>query len=64
MRTWNARCQLTSITDPDLLKASHIKPWANCTTVEERLDPMNGLLLSALWDAAFDRGLISFSDSG
>lgn len=25
---------------------------------------MNGLLLSALWDAAFDRGLISFSEDG
>ena len=24
----------------------------------------NGLLLSALWDAAFDRGLVSFADDG
>jgi hypothetical protein len=24
----------------------------------------NGLLLSALWDAAFDKGLISFADDG
>lgn len=64
MRTWNARCPLTGITDPALLRASHIKPWADCTTTEERLDPMNGLLLSALWDAAFDRGLVSFSDTG
>jgi predicted restriction endonuclease len=24
----------------------------------------NGLLLSALWDAAFDRGIISFADDG
>lgn len=55
---------VTGITDPALLRASHIKPWKDCTTTEERLDPMNGLLLSALWDAAFDRGLISFSDAG
>lgn len=30
----------------------------------DRLDVYNGLLLSALWDAAFDRGLITFGDSG
>ncbi|MEI2776028.1 MAG: HNH endonuclease signature motif containing protein [Tetrasphaera sp.] len=64
MRQWNARCPLTGITDPALLRASHIKPWADCTTDAERLDPMNGLLLSALWDAAFDRGLVSFADTG
>jgi hypothetical protein len=28
------------------------------------LDVYNGLLLSALWDAAFDSGLISFADDG
>jgi hypothetical protein len=64
LRHWNARCPITGITDLALLRASHIKPWADCTTTEERLDPMNGLLLSALWDAAFDRGLVSFSDDG
>jgi len=26
--------------------------------------PHNGLLLSALWDAAFDRGLVTFEDNG
>jgi putative restriction endonuclease len=31
---------------------------------EQRLDVHNGLLLSALWDAAFDSGLISFSADG
>lgn len=64
MKTWNARCPLTGISDPALLRASHIKPWADCMGAEERLDPMNGFLLSALWDAAFDRGLVSFSDAG
>ena len=64
MQVWGARCPLTGITDPALLRASHIKPWADCTLTEERLDPMNGLLLSALWDAAFDRGLVGFTDDG
>jgi hypothetical protein len=63
MNYWNGRCPMTGITDPELLRASHILPWAGCTDAQ-RLDVHNGLLLSALWDAAFDRGLISFADNG
>ena len=61
---WGSCCPLSGITDTQLLKASHMKPWADCETDAERLDPYNGLLLSALWDAAFDTGLISFDDGG
>ncbi len=61
---WGGRCPLTGISDPALLRASHIVPWAECTTDAERLDVHNGLLLSALWDAAFDAGLVSFADDG
>lgn len=61
---WQARCPLTGITDGPLLRASHIIPWKDCTTDAERLDVHNGLLLSALWDAAFDRGLVTFEDEG
>jgi hypothetical protein len=61
---WNAHCPLTGITDPALLRASHIVPWAECESDAFRLDVHNGLLLSALWDAAFDAGLISFADDG
>jgi len=61
---WNGRCPLTGITDPALLRASHIVPWAECESDALRLDVHNGLLLSALWDAAFDAGLISFTDDG
>lgn len=64
MAYWGARCPLTGITDPALLRASHIKPWARCDSDAERLDVHNGLLLSALWDAAFDRGLVTFEDDG
>ena len=39
-------------------------PWAECETDALRLDVHNGLLLSALWDAAFDAGLVSFDDEG
>jgi hypothetical protein len=46
-----------------LPRASHIVPWSDCDDVQ-RLDVHNGLLLSALWDAAFDKGLVSFNDDG
>jgi hypothetical protein len=61
---WQGRCPLTGITDTALLRASHIKPWAKCDTDAERLDVHNGFLLSALWDAAFDRGLVTFDSDG
>jgi predicted restriction endonuclease len=60
---WGGRCPLTGITEPALLRASHIVPWAECDDTR-RLNVHNGLLLSALWDAAFDKGLISFADDG
>ena len=61
---WQGRCVLTGIATPELLRASHIRPWAQCETDEQRLDVHNGLLLSALWDAAFDAGLVTFDDEG
>jgi len=61
---WGGRCPLTGIAEPALLRASHILPWAECGSDEQRLDVHNGLLLSALWDAAFDAGLVSFADDG
>jgi hypothetical protein len=61
---WGGVCPLTGISHPRLLRASHMQPWANCTTDAERLDVHNGLLLAAHLDAAFDAGLISFTDAG
>jgi len=64
MDYWQGRCPLTGIDDAALLRASHIIPWRLCETDAERLNVHNGLLLSALWDAAFDKGLVSFDDDG
>lgn len=61
---WGGCCAVTGLSEPRLLRASHIKPWAQCESDAERLDVYNGLLLSAHLDAAFDAGLISFSDEG
>jgi hypothetical protein len=60
---WGGLCPLTGIAEPALLRASHIVPWSECDDAA-RLDVHNGLLLSALWDAAFDAGLVSFGDDG
>jgi putative restriction endonuclease len=57
-------CRLTGITNPSLLIASHIKPWRLCASAAERLDGMNGLLLTPDADHLFDRGFISFEDDG
>lgn len=61
---WNGACPMTGITNPELLRASHIIPWAKCESDDERLNVYNGLLLSSLWDAAFDAGLLTFADDG
>ncbi|RWH83965.1 MAG: HNH endonuclease [Mesorhizobium sp.] len=64
MEYWNGSCPLSGISNPGLLRASHIMPWSDCATDAQRLDVHNGLLLSALWDAAFDAGLVTFDEDG
>lgn len=56
-------CRVTGVTNKALLIASHIKPWCECDNTE-RLDGNNGLLLSPHIDKLFDRGWITFTDSG
>ena len=58
---YGGRCALTGINIPELLLASHIIPWADKSHQKDRLNPCNGICLSALYDRAFDRGLITFS---
>lgn len=62
MAYWGNACAVTGISVPEVLRASHAKPWADCATNEERLDVYNGFLLSANLDALFDRFLISFTN--
>jgi hypothetical protein len=61
---WEGRCAVTGLAVPELLRASHIKPWADCETDAERLDVFNGLLLAPQFDALFDAGFITVSDGG
>lgn len=60
---WEGCCTITGLAVPELLRASHIKPWADCADAE-RLDVFNGILLAPHLDAAFDRGFITLADDG
>ena len=57
LNNYENRCAITGIDIPELLVASHIIPWAD--REDTRLDPENGICLSALYDKAFDKGLIT-----
>ena len=48
---------MTGLADQRLLIASHIVPWSKDKA--NRLNPSNGLCLSALHDKAFDQGLVT-----
>lgn len=61
---WEGRCAVTGLAVPALLRASHIKPWADCASDAERLDVYNGLLLAPHLDAAFDEGFVTVQDDG
>ena len=61
LANYGGRCALTKIDIPQLLLASHIIPWSDKSYTKERLNPCNGICLSALYDKAFDKGLITFS---
>ena len=60
LNNFGGRCGVTGLAVRELLVASHIVPWG--THPEHRLNVCNGLSLSRLHDAAFDRGLITFSE--
>lgn len=60
LNNFGGRCGVSQLGVPELLIASHILPWG--AHVSERLNVRNGLCLSRLHDAAFDRGLITFDD--
>lgn len=63
LKRFGSACCMTGLTNLRLLIASHIVPWSKSLPTQ-KLDPDNGLLLSVSMDALFDKGLISFSDTG
>ena len=61
---WGGACAVTGVSLPEVLRASHIKPWSECESDMERLDVFNGFLLTANLDALFDKFLITFDRDG
>ena len=57
LSSYGSMCCMTGISEPGLLIASHIKPWS--VDKSNRLNPRNGLCLSALHDRAFDQGFLT-----
>jgi len=60
LSSYRGRCCMSGLSDSRLLVASHIVPWSKDKA--NRLNPSNGLCLSAIHDKAFDKGLITLDD--
>ncbi len=60
LSSYRGRCCMSGLSDSRLLIASHIVPWSSDKA--NRLNPSNGLCLSAIHDRAFDKGLISLTE--
>jgi len=59
LANYATKCAITGIDIPELLLASHIMPWS--INEEHRLNPENGICLSALYDKAYDKGIIGIT---
>ena len=57
LTSYDATCCISGLRHEKLVIASHIVPWSQDT--KNRLNPQNGLCLSALHDRAYDQGLIT-----
>ena len=57
LSSYNATCCISGLQHEKLVIASHIVPWSEDS--KNRLNPQNGLCLSALHDRAYDQGLIT-----
>lgn len=60
LASYRGRCCMSGLSEPRLLIASHIVPWSKDKA--NRLNPANGLCLSAIHDRAFDQGLLALTD--
>lgn len=60
LSSYRGRCCMSGLSEARLLVASHIVPWSKDKA--NRLNPSNGLCLSAIHDRAFDKGLLTLTD--
>ena len=60
LKNYGNKCCMTGLDIPAVLQASHISSWNE--DIANRLNPENGLCLSATYHEAFDAHLISFDE--
>jgi hypothetical protein len=63
VRSVERACRVTRVERAEHLIASHIQPWRDSSN-SQRLDGENGLLLTPTVDHLFDKGFISFENTG
>lgn len=63
LATYSGRCFISGCALPQMLVASHIKPYSHCRDSADRTSPENGICLNTFYDKAFDRGLITITPS-
>lgn len=59
MSSYNFRCCISGIGNPELLEACHIVNWSN--DIKNRTNPQNGLCLNALFHKAYDEFLVAIT---
>ena len=60
LSSYKGTCCMSGLSEERLLIASHIVPWSE--DKQNRLNPRNGLCLSAIHDKVFDEGFITLDD--
>ncbi|MFR0873018.1 MAG: HNH endonuclease [Oscillospiraceae bacterium] len=63
LAAYDDRCFISGCALPQMLVASHIKPYSQCRSEADRVSPDNGICLNTFYDKAFDRGLITITPS-
>jgi putative restriction endonuclease len=59
LASYKYSCCITGIQQPELLIASHIRPWG--IDEKNRLNPRNGIAINALHDKAFEHGYLTIT---
>ncbi len=63
LSTYDDRCYVSGCALPQMLVASHIKPYSKCRSEADRVNPENGICLNTFYDKAFDSGLMTITPS-
>lgn len=63
LSAYNDQCYISGCAVPQMLVASHIRPYSKCRSEADRVSPDNGICLNTFYDKAFDSGLMTITPS-